>query len=118
MIRSQSWSVVKCSEVENWIELFSGCSSEEPFKGFLQHHKVFYSAALRKASICPQGCLVTANTPELTSGELNFKKGLQLAEESSYPLDRTAKYIALIWQCRGRTLVDEHCIHAGYCMII
>lgn len=77
VIRSQSWSVVRCSEVENWIVLFTGCPSEEPFKESLQHHKVFYSSALRKASIFPKGCLVAVNTPEVTSGRLT-SKGLQL----------------------------------------
>lgn len=43
VIMSQSRGVVKRSEVENWIVLFSGCPSEEPFKESVQHHKVFYS---------------------------------------------------------------------------
>ena len=77
LIRSQSRSVVKCSEVENGIVLFSGCPSEEAFKESVQHHMVFYSSALREALIFPQGCLVAVSSPEVTSGEFTSKEPQQ-----------------------------------------
>lgn len=96
VIRSQSWSVVKCSEVENWIVLFTGCPTEEPFKESLQDHEVFHSSAQRNASIFPQGCLVTVNTPELTSGERTSKRPLKrvsiLLEELQYKFHSSGNF--------------------------
>lgn len=69
--------------MENWIVLFTGCPSEEAFKESVQHHKVFYSSALRKALIFPQGCLVAVSTPEVTSGEFTSKE-LQLRFEDGF----------------------------------
>lgn len=66
----------------------------------------------------PSGLSGYCQYPRADFRRAHLKKGLQMAGESSYPHDWTGKYIALIWQCRGRMLVDEHCIHTGYCMIM
>lgn len=89
MIKSQSQSVVKRSGVENWIELYNWVLIRGTFQRVPARSCT--GSALREASIFPQGCLVTVNTPQLTSGELTSKGAATGFEESSYPLDRTAK---------------------------
>lgn len=85
-IKSQSWRVVKCSEVENWIVLFTGYPSEKPFKGSLQHHKVLLLQLSSEKSInIPPGPSDYCQYPRGASAQLLLKTGKNIF----YPADRT-----------------------------
>lgn len=128
VIRSQSRSVVKCNDVENWIELFTGCPSEEPFKGSLQHQGLLQLSSQKGINI-PSGLSGYCQYPRGDFKRAHLKRGYNWLWRE-VPILLTERQNKL--RSSGAVEEDEECYwmniaacciicqteHGGHCIMI